>query len=153
MDLLVRDNDSRIDELEVFIKELPIVECPVIHRFTKGMYIREIFMPKNSLITSKIHLTNHPFVISKGSVLVQIDMGEWVEMEAPFTGITVGGTRRVLFVQEDTVWVTFHPIDYITGDENELMEIEKQDIVDGIEKLIIEPHVNELLYNTKNKIQ
>jgi len=51
--MIQRDNDDRIDELEsVMISEGEVIEFPVVHRFTDGMYIRQIFMPKGSLLIS-----------------------------------------------------------------------------------------------------
>ena len=138
-----RENDQRIDELEAAIVEnLELVECPVVHRFTDGMYIREIFMPKDSLLTSKIHNTNHPYTISQGIAMVQIDAGEWIELAAPYTGITVAGTRRVLYIVEDCIWTTYHPLGDMKLSYNNLTEQEKQNIVDEIENEIIEPHQN-----------
>jgi hypothetical protein len=107
--IIKRVNDKRIDELELkMATEFPMVDCPLVHRFTNGMYIREIFMPKGTLITSKIHKTQHPFTVSKGVVSVKIDSGEWQTIEAPYTGITQAGTRRVLLIHEDCVWTTYH---------------------------------------------
>lgn len=140
-----RENDQRIDELEAAIVDnLELIECPVVHRFTDGMYIREISMPKGSLLTSKIHNSNHPYTISKGVALVQIDAGEWIELAAPYTGITLAGTRRVLFIEEDCIWTTYHPLEDMKLTYNDLTEEEKQNIVDEIENEIIEPHVNYL---------
>jgi hypothetical protein len=140
-----RQNDERIDELEkAIVDNLPLIDCPLVHRFTDGMYIREIFMPKDSIVTSKIHNTNHPYTISKGKALVQIDGGDWLELEAPYTGITMQGTRRVLFVVEDCIWTTYHPIERMKLEYNDLSEQEKQNIVDEIENEIIEPHINYL---------
>ena len=137
-EVIKRINDERIDELEVAIMDLPPHECVVKHTFTPGLYIRELFMPAGSLITSKIHMTEHPYVISQGVVSVQIDMGEWVLLEAPFSGVTKPGTRRVLYVHEDCTWTTFH-----INPDNET-DIEK------IEEKIIEKHEN-LLINKKQK--
>jgi hypothetical protein len=140
-----RKNDERIDELEkAIVENLKLIDCPVVHRFTDGMYIREIFMPKDSLVTSKIHNTNHPYTISKGKALVQIDDEGWVELEAPYTGITLQGTRRVLYILEDCIWTTYHPIDRMKLEYNDLSEQEKLNIVDEIESEIIEPHINYL---------
>jgi hypothetical protein len=150
MDIIKRVNDDRIDELEAAILSLPQLNCPLIHRFTKGMYIREIFMEAGSLITSKIHNTNHPFVISKGVVNVSIDNGDWIELSAPHTGITLQGTRRVLYIVFDCVWVTFHPLDFITGEENDWSEEKKDELLEKIENLILEKHENKALKNTKN---
>jgi hypothetical protein len=69
--IVIRENDERVDELEHFMVEnYEVIECPLVHRFTPGMYIREIFMPAGSLITSKIHKTEHPYTISKGKFAV-----------------------------------------------------------------------------------
>ena len=140
-----RENDQRIDELEAAIVDnLELIECPVVHRFTDGMYIREISMPKGSLLTSKIHNSNHPYTISKGVALVQIDAGEWIELAAPYTGITLAGTRRVLFIEEDCIWTTFHRIDGMKSEFNNLSEEEINKIVEEIEDKILEPHINQI---------
>lgn len=138
MEVINRTNDSRIDELEAAIMDLPTIDCPVTHIFTEGLYIRKIFMPAGSLITSKIHKLQHPYFITEGVVSVQIDMGEWVELSAPFTGVTQPGTRRVLYVHEDTTWSTVH------------LNPDNEKDVDKIEERIIEKHEN-LLINKKQK--
>lgn len=102
------------------------VECPLRHRFTPGLYIREIFMPAGALVTSKIHRTEHPYTISQGRVSVLTERDGWVELRAPYTGITLPGTRRVLYIHEDTVWTTYHPTN-----ETDL---------GVIENILIEPH-------------
>lgn len=78
------------------------------HIFTPGLYVREIFMPKGMLLTSRIHLTEHPFVISCGVASIWDDEKGWVTMSAPHTGITKPGTRRILYIHEDTIFSTFH---------------------------------------------
>lgn len=124
--------DETIDALEArALAELQPIECPLQHHFTPGLYVRTIFMPKGSLVTSKIHKTEHPFVVHSGScsVLVEDEEENWrVEhIEAPYMGTTKPGTRRALLMHEDTVWSTFHPI---TEDE--------QGDVEKIEARIIE---------------
>ena len=142
-ELIIRQHDERIDELEaVMLNKGEVIDCPLVHRFTDGMYIREIFMPKDSLITSKIHLTNHPFTISKGEVAVSIDGNEWVEYSAPFTGITQKGTRRILYIISDCIWTTYHPIPRIKGSDNDLSDEEKINLAETIEDEILEPHIN-----------
>lgn len=89
------------------------------HIFTPGLYTREIFIPAGTLLTSKIHATQHPFVISKGDVSVWTEATGTVRLKAPHTGITVPGTRRVIFTHEDTIWTTFHVGEEKTVDEFE----------------------------------
>jgi hypothetical protein len=128
--IIIRENDDRVDELELFMVEnYETIDCPLTHRFTPGMYIREIFMPAGSLITSKIHKTEHPFTISKGKVAVSIDGKDWEEFEAPYTGITKPGTRRILYIIEDCVWSTYHvnPSDSQDLEEIECILIDKRE--------------------------
>lgn len=116
---------------------LPLADFPLVHRFTPGMYIREIFMPAGSVLTSKIHKTEHPYVISKGVVTVWTAEQGAITLSAPHTGITKPGTRRVLFVHEDTIWTTFHVGDETTVEEIEDRIIEHRDtpcLARGIEK-------------------
>ena len=108
------------------------IELPLVHRFTDGIYVREIFMPKGTLLTSKIHKTRHQFMVLKGEVSVLDEQGNEVRITAPHFGITEIGTRRVLFIHEDCIWATVH------ANPNTENEVE-------IEARIIEPHDNELL--------
>jgi len=131
--------DEKVDQLEAYMVEnFPIINCPLVHRFTEGLYVREIFMPAGSLITSKIHKTQHQYFILKGSVSVWIDEGEEIFLEAPYIGVTQPGTRRVLYVWEDCIWATSHP-----NPDNETLE--------EIEERIIEKHDNPLLPDNVKK--
>jgi quercetin dioxygenase-like cupin family protein len=124
--------NSTIDELEAsMVDNLPLVNCPVKHHFTEGLYCREIFMPAGTLITSKIHKTQHPYFVLKGKAIVWIDGIEHI-IEAPFMGVTEPNTRRVLYILEDCVWTTCHP-----NQDNETVE--------EIEDRIIEKHDNPYL--------
>lgn len=144
--LIVRQNDNRIDQLEkVMITDCPAVDCPLTHRYTKGLYIREIFMPKGTLITSKIHKTQHPFTISQGSVMVSVDGQAWEKLSAPYTGITQPGTRRVLYILEDCIWTTYHVRREITGEEDHFDTESKELIALTIEHRIIKSYTNKLI--------
>ena len=143
--MIIRENDNIIDELEAtIIQNLDVIDAPLVHKFTDGMYIREIFMPAGSLWTSKIHKTEHPYIVSYGKVAVSVDAQEWDEITAPYTGITVPGTRRVLYIIEDCIWTTFHRIDGMKSEYNDLNDEEKEGIVKEIEEKILEPHLNYL---------
>lgn len=107
-DEAVRRAFEAMDALEVDLMGLPAVEMPLTHEFTPGLYIRTIHMPAGTLLTSKIHKTEHPFVITRGRVSVFDPHGGSVELCAGHRGITQPGTRRVLYTHEDTVWTTFH---------------------------------------------
>lgn len=119
----------KIDELEsVMLDNFPIVDCPVTHHHSDGMYVREIFLPKDTLVTSKIHKTQHPFFLMKGKCMVWIDGAEQI-IEAPFIGITQPDTRRVVYALENSIWATSHSV---SNDET----------LEQIEERIIESHEN-----------
>ena len=141
----VKNISQSIDELEVaMLENFDPVDCPVIHSFISGFYCRQIFMPAGTLITSLIHKTRHTYQITKGVVKVKINEHEWATLEAGHCGVTEPGTRRILVIEEDTVWTTFHPIlenEYPLDNSEE--SIEKA--VDIIGERIIENHENNLL--------
>lgn len=122
-----------IDALENEMIHLPAVRCRLKHLFTPGLYTRTIHMPANTLVTSFIHRYDHTFVISQGAVSVWIDGTGWVLLKAPHVGITKAGTRRVLWIHEDTVWTTSHPCDCKTVAEAEEYLLEpRHDHIEGI---------------------
>lgn len=107
---------------------------PVTHRFTPGLYIREIFMPAGAVLTSKIHMTEHPYTVSQGLCMVFGEGDGWREVKAPYTGITYPGTRRLLVVLRDTVWTTYHPTTKTT-----VAEVEDEIILDYHNPLLAGP--------------
>jgi hypothetical protein len=127
--------DDIIDMAEAIISEGEPVEMPLTHKFTDGMYIRQIDMPAGAVLTSMIHNTNHPFCVIKGKCKVY-DGDEVIEIEAPYNGITPANTRRLILIEEDTVWITYHATELTDVDE-----IEKQ--------IINTEYKNELLNKTK----
>lgn len=118
-----------MNELEQFMVNQPVLpECPVEHRFTPGLYSRTIYMGAGRLVASKIHRTEHQFVVSQGRLKVWTEQAGWVEMQAPIVGITKPGTRRALLILEDTVWTTFHPTPLTNVAEIEAEIIEPHDL-------------------------
>lgn len=125
--MLERARDcAPINALEQVLATMPRVELPLQNDFTPGLYRRTVFIPKGTILTSKIHKTEHPFVITKGSILVWTEETGTLLFVAPFHGITKAGTRRILEALDDVIWTTYHVTD-------------KTD-VDEIERDIIFPH-------------
>jgi hypothetical protein len=100
--------DLKLDFLQFQLGKLPQLDMPLTHRFTPGLYCREIVMPKCAIVISRVHKFEHPFVVSQGSVAVWCENDGWQLIEAPHTGITKPGTRRILFIIEECRWTTFH---------------------------------------------
>ena len=148
MDLPVLDKDLIIDQFQQLLAENEPVECPLRHVFLKGVYIRQIFMPAKTInskgeevetvIVSKIHATQHPFIISEGSVAIYNKADDFLGVvSAPYLDMTEPGTRRILHILEDCRWMTIHMLPYITGEENNWSERRKRTLLERIENDII----------------
>lgn len=126
---------EQINQLEVAIKQHPQIEVPVVHYFANGVYAREITIKAGTLLTGKVHKTEHLNIVSKGEITVWTETG-MKRVKAPFTMVSKPGTKRVGFAHEDTVWTTIHGTH-----ETDLVKLE----ADLIESVSIESDDKELL--------
>jgi hypothetical protein len=109
---------GKIMELESCLMQFEQLPFEPKHWFSKGLYARELFLPKGMLIIGKIHKTSHLNIISCGDVTVVTEDG--IErFVAPHTMISKVGVKRVVFANEDSIWTTLHPTD-----ETDLEKIE-----------------------------
>lgn len=129
--------DDMIDHLELDIMKHGEENFDVDHCFTPGLYTRTIFMPTDSLVVSKIHKTEHQYFVLAGKALVFTEEEGWVEITAPYRGVTKPGTRRVLIIVEDMLWGTSHPTDKKTVEEVE------DDIIEKRENILLTEHKKE----------
>lgn len=92
---------------------------PVKHHIKDGLYTRELFMPKGSLVVSFIHMTNHPSFFMKGEMSILMDNGEVKRIKAPMVVQTEVGTQRVAYMHEDCIWSCVYKTDKETVEEAE----------------------------------
>ena len=83
------------------------VECPVKHMFSPGLYAREVFVPVGTFCIGKLHRGPSVHVVSQGSMRVLTEQGLNV-VTAPCTFVAEGGTKRMGYATENTVWTTVH---------------------------------------------
>lgn len=134
--------NDRLDQLEAEMRSLPQVKRELNHWFFPGLYLRQLRMQKDTMWMSRIHDTEHPFVITQGSAYVKENDGPWQYLQAPYFGKTMPGTRRVLIIPEMCVWTTTHVLSFVTGEENNLSEKEKNEFAEKIMDTITEKHSN-----------
>jgi len=89
---------------------------PVKSTFAGGCYIRKIFMPANQIITTKIHKKDHPFFVLSGKIIIISEKGK-EEISGPYHGITKAGTKRLINVIEDCIFITVHATNKLTVEE------------------------------------
>lgn len=101
----------KIERLEGMMRQVEDqVEIKPVHRFADGLYAREIFIPKGTLLTGKIHKREHLNIVALGEISVLTEAGPQ-RIKAPFTMVSLPGTKRVGYAHEDTVWITVHATD------------------------------------------
>lgn len=98
-----------IDALEkLMLDELPPAIEELEHVHTKGLYGRKWTAEAGTIWVTRQHKVQHQFVILQGALSVWVN-GVETYYEAPYNGITEPGTRRILYIWEPTIWMTFHP--------------------------------------------
>lgn len=98
-------------ELQDAVGKLPVqFDCSsnVTHHFAPMVYGREIHMPKGMVIIGKIHKHAHLNVLLTGRVKVATEFGT-EELTAPKVWTSEPGTKRAVYMLEDTRWMTIHP--------------------------------------------
>lgn len=143
-----------IDKVEQYLSTLPTrVMGDLYEEGTPGLYTRQLTIPADTLITSSVHKTCHPFVITKGVVTVYNVFDDSQALyKAGDRGITYPGTRRVLYCHEETVWITFHSTDRIGNDFIGLDKQDQQTIFDEIMYDILQEYYNPLLVDFQNGV-
>jgi hypothetical protein len=109
---------EKVEGIEGHLLNFPQTECPLVHRFAPGVYLREIHMPAGTFVIGHSHNTEHFNVITEGRALVMMD-GVTEEVVAPAVFASGVGVRKVLYIQEDMTWITVHPTD-----ETDLQKLE-----------------------------
>ncbi len=116
--------DELLDRVEAEMVNIGVSEFETYHLFTPGLYVRTIHIPAGSYLTSKIHKTTHPFVLSQGIITIFTEQGGEEIFHAPYMGTTEIGNRRFARAETDCIFSTFH-----VTEKTDLAEIEK-DVVE-----------------------
>jgi len=143
--------EARLDlmELEEILKAQPDAVIgdseylPLKHSFSDGIYVRQISIPKGTILIGKIHKDSHPVFLMQGSIKVVTENGCEI-FEAPCNFISEPGEKRAAIALTDVVWTTVHTNPTNTED---LDELEKHIISDSYED-----YDNYIITKTQNKI-
>lgn len=98
---------EQIEQLEAQMRMMEQLSIEPVHHFADGLYAREILIPAGTILTGKVHSTEHLNIVSKGRIAVWTEDGMKIAA-APCTLVSRPGTKRVGFALEDTVWTTIH---------------------------------------------
>jgi len=117
---------SAIVELEARLRDFPQFDfdANLTHHFSHGVYSRELFMPAGVVVVGKIHRHTCFNVIQHGRVWVVTEGEGLQELIGPTVWVSSPGTKRAVYVMEDTVWITCHG-----SHETDLARLEAEVIV------------------------
>ena len=120
-ELAETENLDRLEE--ALVEAFPGLDLDelITHRFSNGVYAREMVIPAGVITVSMVHKVECISTCSAGRIWVwTAGTGEGFNLiEAPYTAVTPPGTRRVGIAEADTVWTTFHATDSEDVDEIE----------------------------------
>jgi hypothetical protein len=109
---------------QAIIRELEPVTCKEEHLYAEGTYTRVLHIPKDAVLTGKVHRESCINILSKGSMLVVTDEGEYT-ITAPYHFVSGPGVKKAGYALEDSIWINVHPWD----GEEDLMQIEHKTII------------------------
>jgi hypothetical protein len=103
------DFRNAIIYVESQLKEKPQVEIQTRHYFSNGMYAREIFIPKGTVLTGAIHKTEH-LCVMHGDLEISSEFGN-TRLTGYHMFSSSPGIKRIGYAHEDTYFTSLHPTD------------------------------------------
>jgi hypothetical protein len=110
-------------DLAAIMKDSEAAFTPKVEHYrAKGLYGRWAEAPAGSCIVTYVHKIEHLTVILQGTALVIDQEGNRTQVTAPGVFVTKPGTQRTLVSLTDVIWMTVHPDQGTTDQDNDRME-------------------------------
>ena len=91
------------------------------NEFSDQLYMRKMYMPKECVVISAMHHTEHFWFLLKGRILVTTD-GQQIEHIAPCYEKSMKGAKRLILSLEDSLFINVHKNPTNTRDMKEVEE-------------------------------
>lgn len=105
---------------EKLLLDYPQVTMNAQHYQIDGVYVRSLFIPKDVILTGRIHNKESIAILAQGSMKVCNGI-ETKTLTAPHIMIDQPGVKRIGYALEDCTFITVH-----RTDETELSQIENE---------------------------
>ena len=115
---------AKIEKVESHLLDLPQVECPVVHHFGPGIYIREVTLPAGTLAIGHAQRFEHLNIMLTGAVAMVGDDGQTKVLRAPMIFVGKPG-RKLGYVLETCIWQNVYATDERDIDKLESMFLDK----------------------------
>jgi len=96
---------GKLERLDAVLATVPQVDMPVTHRFSRGVYCRELLIPKDTVLTGRIHKYSQINILLSGEISVLTEHGIQ-RLKAPQVFESPAGAKRAGYAHEDTRWLT-----------------------------------------------
>ena len=118
---------KQVETLEQGFLQQEQQDCPVVHRFGPGIYIREVTIPGGTLSIGHYQKTTHLNIMLKGRVIMVNENGEKTELVAPQTFVS-GPGRKVGLIIETMVWQNVYATTETDVEKLEELFLEKSQV-------------------------
>lgn len=109
-----------LPEVESNMLALPQVECPVVHHFGPGVYIREVTIPSGTIALGHCHRHSHMNIMLAGKLALLCDDGQIRILTAPMMLESAPG-QKLAYAIETTVWQNVY-----ATEERDIERLEEQ---------------------------
>lgn len=82
--------------------------CPIQHIFEPGLYIREMYIPAETLFVGRSHTFGHRCELLSGKIVLITEEAK-THMEAPAELWSKPGFRMCMYAKTDVIGRTYHP--------------------------------------------
>jgi len=117
---------QKIEQIEECMLKRPQVDCPTVHHFGPGIYIREMTAPADTLAIGHCHKHTHINILLKGEAHIINADGSIKVMKAPTLFLSPPG-RKIAYFPDECVWQNIHATDETDIDKLEEIFIDKSD--------------------------
>lgn len=105
------------------------LELPVKHTFLDGMYMRELFIPKGTMLIGKVHKLPCINIVSSGDISVLTETGT-ARVKAGYSVVTPVGIQKLGYAHEDTLFVNVFRTD--ETDPDKIDDVVAFDLADDV---------------------
>ena len=119
--------ELQVQTVEEHLLQQPQVDCPVVHRFGPGIYIREVSIPAGTVAVGHRQTTEHVNIMLKGKVTLIKEDGSKELIEAPYFAVLPPG-RKVGYIHEDMVWQNIYATEETDIEKLEQMFLDKSPV-------------------------
>lgn len=99
---------AHLEAIEADMARYEQAVIPVKHILLPGLYARQIEIPADCRLIGKVQISPHLNFVLEGDITFMVD-GVVRRVGAGWQGAIPGGTKKIGYAHERTVWMTVHP--------------------------------------------